>query len=136
MFTSVTSLSDNFFPDNLDFTAFFQDCEVGIPGDSYARSLGTAAFTEGKELTGNDGDELIKVPLPIRMPHIQISSNKASGIKTEAIHSADDGGGGGKEEEGGLDVVKRSGDKRYRVNVDIRDMTMKQKLERRLVLLS
>lgn len=102
---------------------------MGIAGDTFSRSLRPGVRGEGN----SEGDDLIKVPLPIRMPRVQISQNNASALKREVNLHADEDEEDGKidDDEDNIDESKRGGEKRYGGKVDCKDMTMRQKLERR-----
>lgn len=142
---------DDFFPEDLDFTAFFQDMEAGTPGLAHSRSMGgmqqllsrpPRPYPHPISTSSNPTNEMIKVPLPIQMPRIAINNFKAPMVKIGSRASAD--------EINELNDVKMIGNDTshnddYRGNQnnvgiysrdtmnrdDIEDVTIKQKLERR-----
>lgn len=145
---------DDFFPEDLDFTAFFQDIEAGTPGLAHSRSMNGSLsqkfppFPASQHLSmrtsSNPMNDMIKVPLPIRMPKIAINNFKAPNVKNGGPKVASDemkdlkngyensnsiGNDVSYDDDNGLHSNEEY---RYKINGDdIEDVTVKQKLERR-----
>lgn len=140
---------DHFFPDDLDFEAFFQDLESGVVGDhlipriSSPMSLGTLSGPQSIDNSGHmrtSSDEIVKVPLPIRMPKVTINSSKPAHVKTELKSAVEEGQDGDMRssteavdsKRGIVGISSSSSVSDFNARHDnIEDVTVKQKLERR-----
>ena len=147
MFFSLI-FSDDFFPDDLDFTAFFQDMEAGTPGLAHMKSTNShedpqlyhprLPHPSSIPTSRNTVNQMIKVPLPIRMPEIAINDKKTS-IKQQkeaithdnnaSMKSGNLGGSQGNEEA--ANSHSREDVREQFKHEDLEDITLKQKLERR-----
>lgn len=140
---------DHFFPDDLDFTAFFQDMEAGAPGLAHSKSMNSSMLPQSSIISTSKGsfDQTIKVPLPIRMPNIALNNVRSSVVKNESKATPEEIGNQNKDgnsetfdalDNRGLDgtgdgsnynSVGGRGDRANDFDTD--DINVKQKLERR-----
>ena len=141
-------MPDHFFPDDLDFTAFFQDMEAGAPGLAHSKSMNSSMLPQSSMISSSNEsfDQTIKVPLPIRMPNIALNnvrsvvkneskatpeetSNKNKDGNSETFNAHDSRGLDGTGDGSNYDSVGGRGDRANDLDTD--DINVKQKLERR-----
>ena len=128
---------DQFFPDDLDFTAFFQDLDAG-----FVNSNDVMKSSLPDMMSGGNGMvqpfqrpkpeyETIKISMPTKIPRIEFDTKPTTQkLKPEVITEEEATISNDEDEPAGNRI---SGSKKRQKfgQLDLKDMTVQQKLERR-----
>jgi PAS domain S-box-containing protein len=126
---------DQFYPNDVDFSAFFNDLESSMDFSALISDSSSSLTTSRVDApaSGMKDNDLVKIPMPIRMPRISTTMIKAGGQTKTTTQSevlaecSDDDDVEDKDGKQGRGNSK----KRSKVQIDSEDMTLQQMLERR-----